>query len=624
MTTTSPCASAKPAWSAAALPKLRRSRTTRTLSCAACSRVSAANVPSVEPSSTNTASQGSLERLQRRGELVVQERDAALLVVHGDDRPRSRAVSVCARWPTVLSIEEALARVLARVRPLEPERVPVAEAAGRVLAEDAVRARRPAAVPELGDGRLRDQGGGRARTLPIVLRIAAGRPADRPLEAGEAMEISTGGAVPDGADAVVPIEHVVEKDNAVDVPGPLSTRERNVRPRGRRRPRRRRRCSPQERRSAPLRSARSLRPGSPRSRARGARVSPSSAPAPSCGARASRSGRARSTSRTAPCSRRRSRRRARVVERIAPVADDEDGAPAGARAGPRGRRPRQLRRRLRRAARPRPRGSWRELGVEEDFWGVAVQAGQAGRVRRRAARRSSSGCRATRSRRSSAVELFVRPALRALQGDCRPGPHYERARLASPLGRNAARDELVRARTRARRRRDRARAGDRPGVAHDRPRRRSRCARARPRAARASSPAGSAVRVPAALVDQPRAFAAPRPAPGSASRRDDGARRTARAARAPRVRVRRVAACGERRQLRRRPRARRAPSSDRDPRHVADRDEREQVPRRVERRGRSGSRTRERGSAAPRSRPRAARPARARRAACACGSQSQA
>ena len=46
--------------------------------------------------------------------------------------------------------------------------------------------------------------------LPVVHRIAAGLPAERTLEPGSAMEISTGGAVPDGADSVVPIERVVE------------------------------------------------------------------------------------------------------------------------------------------------------------------------------------------------------------------------------------------------------------------------------------------------------------------------------------------------------------------------------------------------------------------------------
>ena len=41
----------------------------------------------------------------------------------------------------------------------------------------------------------------------------------------------------------------------------------------------------------------------------------------------------------------------------------------------------------------------------------------------------------------------MRPALLALQGARDPGPSYETARLASPLRRNAARDELARART---------------------------------------------------------------------------------------------------------------------------------------------------------------------------------
>ena len=46
--------------------------------------------------------------------------------------------------------------------------------------------------------------------LPVVHRIAAGSPAPRSLEAGEAMGIATGGVVPEGADAVIPFEYVVE------------------------------------------------------------------------------------------------------------------------------------------------------------------------------------------------------------------------------------------------------------------------------------------------------------------------------------------------------------------------------------------------------------------------------
>ena len=123
--------------------------------------------------------------------------------------------------PPLLSIDEALARVLARVKPLEPEPVPVAEAAGRVLAEDvAALIDLPPFPSSAMDGfaiRAADVPG----ELPIVFRIAAGVPAERPLETGEAMQISTGGTVPAGADAVVPIENVVEKGNSVRVPDPV-------------------------------------------------------------------------------------------------------------------------------------------------------------------------------------------------------------------------------------------------------------------------------------------------------------------------------------------------------------------------------------------------------------------
>ena len=97
-----------------------------------------------------------------------------------------------------IPIVQAQALVLERVRPLPPERVPLAEAAGRVLAEDALSVvDLPPFASSAMDGfalRAADAPG----TLPIVARIAAGRPAGAPLGAGEAMEISTGGVVPDG------------------------------------------------------------------------------------------------------------------------------------------------------------------------------------------------------------------------------------------------------------------------------------------------------------------------------------------------------------------------------------------------------------------------------------------
>jgi molybdopterin molybdotransferase len=131
----------------------------------------------------------------------------------------------------LLTIDQALALVLERVQPLEAEDVPLEEAAGRVLAGDATSAVDLPPFPASAmDGfalRSADVPG----TLPIVARIAAGRPASRALEAGEAMAIATGGVVPEGADSVVPIEDVQEGDDTVTIPNPVPNGD-NVRDRG--------------------------------------------------------------------------------------------------------------------------------------------------------------------------------------------------------------------------------------------------------------------------------------------------------------------------------------------------------------------------------------------------------
>src|SRR4051812_16257932 len=118
---------------------------------------------------------------------------------------------------TLLTVEEAWRQILARVRALPAETIPLTSAAGRVLAADALSA---VDLPPFGssamDGfavRAEDTPG----TLPVVERIAAGRPATRALAAGEAMAIATGGVVPAGADAVVPIEYVVQHDNSNEI-----------------------------------------------------------------------------------------------------------------------------------------------------------------------------------------------------------------------------------------------------------------------------------------------------------------------------------------------------------------------------------------------------------------------
>jgi molybdopterin molybdotransferase len=136
--------------------------------------------------------------------------------------------------PELIAFEEAQRIVLERAKPLDAERVPIERAAGRVLAEPAVAAVDLPPFPSSAmDGfalRAEDTGGAPLE-LPVVEEVAAGSPAGRPLAAGEAMAISTGGAVPEGADSVVPVELVEERNGRVGVREPVSEGA-NVRGRG--------------------------------------------------------------------------------------------------------------------------------------------------------------------------------------------------------------------------------------------------------------------------------------------------------------------------------------------------------------------------------------------------------
>ncbi len=131
----------------------------------------------------------------------------------------------------LLSIEEAQALILERAQPLETEAVRLADAAGRVAGEPAhAKLDLPPFDSSAMDGfavRSADTPG----RLPVVARIPAGRPAERALASGEAMGIATGGAVPAGADAVIPLEYVVDHDNEIEI-GEAVRAGANVRPRG--------------------------------------------------------------------------------------------------------------------------------------------------------------------------------------------------------------------------------------------------------------------------------------------------------------------------------------------------------------------------------------------------------
>ena len=342
----------------------------------------------------------------------------------------------------LLPLEEAIAEVLARAMPLPSETVPLVEARGRVLAEPARAAvDLPPFASSAMDGfavRSADTPG----TLVVVERIAAGRPAGRALATGEAMGIATGGVVPDGADAVVPIEDVVDHDNSVEIPSDVVS-DANVRPRGgdsgqgqevvaagtrlgaaqigalaaagvpevrvARRPR-----------AAVLATGTELRePGEQLEpgqiyEANGVMLS---AALDAAGA---------------------------VVDRIPAVADDEGEHRAvleraleadvvvssgGVSVGPHDL--------VRRVA--------KELGVEEVFWRVAVKPGKPVSFGTRGAT-LVFGLPGNPVSTLVGFELFVRPALRALEGERDPGPRWEAGTLARPVRRNVVRDELVRVR----------------------------------------------------------------------------------------------------------------------------------------------------------------------------------
>jgi molybdopterin molybdotransferase len=121
---------------------------------------------------------------------------------------------------------------------LEPESVSLAAALGRVLARDVLS---PLDLPPWDNASMDgyavhavDVAHASAPTpveLPVVETIAAGSAASRPLGRGEAMRIMTGAPIPAGADSVIRVEDTDRGDVRVTI---RSARDaaRNVRPRG--------------------------------------------------------------------------------------------------------------------------------------------------------------------------------------------------------------------------------------------------------------------------------------------------------------------------------------------------------------------------------------------------------
>lgn len=112
----------------------------------------------------------------------------------------------------MMSVEEALERILGEIHPLPATQVPLAEATGLVLAEDVVaREDMPPFANSAMDGfALRSQDSqprdGKPPRLHVTGGVAAGYVASQAVKEGTAMRIMTGAPIPPGADAVIQIE----------------------------------------------------------------------------------------------------------------------------------------------------------------------------------------------------------------------------------------------------------------------------------------------------------------------------------------------------------------------------------------------------------------------------------
>jgi molybdopterin molybdotransferase len=268
--------------------------------------------------------------------------------------------------------------------------------------------------------------------LRIEARIAAGNPATAALESGQAMGIATGGVVPDGADAVIPIEYVVERGNEIEI-GSAVERGDNVRPRG-----------------GDIRAGEVVvEAGSVLTPARLGAVaaagnSAGSVRAPAAGRRPANGNRAPPSGRAARRGRDLRGKRvdlsaqleaAGAAVELMPAVGDDEAAHRGAleraldadvvvTSGGVSVGPHDLVRRVE-----------AELGVEEVFWRVSVKPGKpiAFGVRERTL---VFGLPGNPVSALVGFVLFVEPAIRALQGVPDPLPRFDRGRLVAARRRN--------------------------------------------------------------------------------------------------------------------------------------------------------------------------------------------
>ncbi|MGH2843130.1 MAG: molybdopterin molybdotransferase MoeA [Solirubrobacteraceae bacterium] len=350
----------------------------------------------------------------------------------------------------LLSVDDALARVLAEAVALPAEAVALKAARGRYLSEDLHAA---LDLPPFA-GSAMDGFAVRAADTPGTLRVAgesaAGRPFGGTVAPGEAVTISTGAVLPDGADTVVMLERAeLDGDGATVTIAYQASAGDCVRPAGSDLRRGQRALEAGTRigaiqvgAAAALGLARLPCRAQPRVAvlATGDELRPPGEPLPP-GAIYNSNGpmlEALLAEAGALTGDPRSVADSLAAHRQALTAaldDDVVITCGGVSVGPH-----DLVRDVQRA-----------LGVHERFWGVALKPGKplSFGVRERPGRSGPALAFGLPGNPISALvcfELFVRPALEALQGASQPHPRFAPGLLAAAVARHPERDQMIRVR----------------------------------------------------------------------------------------------------------------------------------------------------------------------------------
>jgi len=124
----------------------------------------------------------------------------------------------------MITVEEALDKVLSHIQPLGSERVSILDALGRVCAEDILANRDIPSFNNAGmDGYavrsedIQDASAEHPVQLKVIEDLPAGFIPRNRVERGNGIRIMTGALIPEGADAVVPVEGSKKEGNFVSI-----------------------------------------------------------------------------------------------------------------------------------------------------------------------------------------------------------------------------------------------------------------------------------------------------------------------------------------------------------------------------------------------------------------------